>query len=167
MLRAARACIRLGWPLFVQSYTEGGLQEATTFIGQIETSLGEVTRGLLCLRTGAPSGTVVIEISGPAGLRTAEILARAGLLPDTVTILTGGGGGYLLYAHPGVFVPSGANLLGPGVHVQADGGHIQLPPSRNRNNGFQLKWTSGKPQRPSTPLHPRILSALRDQALAA
>ncbi|WP_327585026.1 bifunctional DNA primase/polymerase [Nonomuraea sp. NBC_00507] len=168
LLRAAKEYAALGWPVFVQSYTEDVSFLATTDEDEIRTMFKEVSKPLLCIRTGAASGLAAVEITAPAGLVTAHKLDMAGVLPDTLTALTGGGGGYLLYQHPqDGLVPSGSNLLGPGVHLHGDGAYIQAPPSRNRNNGQLITWHGDKAHRPATPLNPRLLTTVRERLVRA
>lgn len=185
MRKAAQTYAARGWPVFISHYlkeltcrtcrethstTEDfenctclrchGLYAATTDQDRIRKVATATKKGMVCVRTGAVSGLVAVELTRPAGLRYGVRLEHRGYLPDTLTILEGEGG-YLLYRHPGGYIKSGTNLLGPGVHLHADDGYIPMPPSRSRKSGLRLEWLGGTPDRAITPLHPGILDILR------
>lgn len=103
----------------------------------------------VAIRTGAPSGLVVVDID-PAhgGLQTLDELARAGRLPtptlDTLGVRTGGAGHHLFYQHPRLTVPNTTGQLPaigatPGVDLRGDGGYIIAPPSPHRS-GRRYQW---------------------------
>jgi Bifunctional DNA primase/polymerase, N-terminal len=92
--------------------------------------------------TGAPSGTVVIDIDakhdGDALLAELEHPDVLGPLPRERVVRTRSGGLHIYAAHPGVRVSSvagpgsqlGRLLSGrPGIDVRGDGGIVVLPPS--------------------------------------
>ena len=121
-------------------------------------------RGLLALRTGAPSGTVVVDIDPRHGGHDTLIeLDRGGLLPGTVNVGTGSDGLHLYYRHPGGKVPCSASRLGPGVDVKADGGYVVLPPSRHPGTGGLYRWTGPDDvfTEPLTPLPVPLLERLK------
>ncbi|MEU8055695.1 bifunctional DNA primase/polymerase [Microbispora bryophytorum] len=188
MNKAAQTYAKKGWPVFLDTYVDDitcevckvahttvedfqrctcvlchGKYSATTDKTRIRDMTKAISKGIVCVRTGSVSGLVAIEITTPAGLRSGAHLEQGGFLPNTLTILAEEGGGYLLYQHPGVPIRSGANRLGPGVHVHADGDYIPMPPSRSRKSGQRLTWLGDSPDRTIAPLHPRILAALRDK----
>jgi len=116
--------------------------------------------------TGPVAGLAVLDVDPRHdGVETLTALEqRAGVLPGTLTSLTGGGGLHLLYAHPGQKVTSAAGALGEGLDVKADGGMIVVPPSVHpsgqpyRWHGAADVWKSGLAIWPSTQLAPRTLA---------
>jgi hypothetical protein len=59
-----------------------------------------------------------------------DLLTLYGKLPETIEVLTGGGGRHLYFQHsPGV--KSGPGKLGAGLDVKADGGYVIAPTSRH------------------------------------
>ena len=154
-LRAAQDYIARGWQVFVLSSSKTpvancepckaahvtpaqmeecaclcchGFHAATLDPDRLAEMLRLHPRGLLATRTGAASGTVVIDVD-PPGIGTMRILVGEGMLPRTLAAVTGRGGYHLLYAHPGGKIMSGAGKGGPGIDVKADGGYIVAPPS--------------------------------------
>ena len=114
----------------------GGLNAATTDESQIRRWWSQWPHSNVAIRTGAPSGLVVIDIdpdhSGDDSLEA--LLARHGALPEVRTIRTGGGGRHLYFSHPGDVVRNDAGRrLGAGIDVRGDGGYVIAPPSRHRN----------------------------------
>lgn len=190
--RAARQYAEIGWPVWVKSYDEDltclvcqiahttaeameactclrchGVYSATTDLKTVREMFRGIPRSIVNIRTGSVSGLVAIEISSPVGVRTAGKLEAADLLPNTSTVMTGGGGGYLLYKHPGGYIPSGRDLLGPGVHLHGENGSFMAPPTRNPHNGTVLTWLSGKAEKPTVELHSRILNSLAERFASA
>ena len=122
-------------------------------------------RGLLAVRSGAPSGTVVIDVD-PPGIGTMRILVRDGVLPRTLAAVTGRGGFHLVYAHPGGKIMSGAGKGGPGVDVKADGGYVVAPPSVHPATRCPYRWL-GSPDGELTPLPAFWTQRLRETACGA
>jgi hypothetical protein len=87
---------------------------------------------MLAIRTGSPSGLVVIDVD-PAhgGKQTIAVLKDRGLITPTRFVCTGSGGLHLYYKHPGphVKVLCSQGILGPGIDVRADGGYVVAPPA--------------------------------------
>jgi putative DNA primase/helicase len=160
IFRAAKLYASMGWPVFVQSYTDDWEFEPTTDELQIRQMFCLVQKPLLYIATGSVSGLVAVEVSAPVGRLTAFHLEKAGLLPNTLTALTGSGAGYLIYKHPGFYVSSEKHALGAGVHIHGEGGFIQAPSSRNRFNGKVIEWLGGKPYQPTVELHPRLINRI-------
>jgi hypothetical protein len=105
-------------------------------------------RGLLAVRTGAPSGTVVIDVD-PPGISTMRILVSDGVLPRTLAAVTGRGGYHLVYAHPGGKITSGAGKGGPGVDIKADGGYVVAPPSVHPATRRPYRWLGSPGDEPA------------------
>ena len=128
LLRAARDYItRQGWPVFVLSSSKmpvsnckrcreehttpqqmrgcgclmcHGFYAATLDVARVEEMMRLYPRGLLAVRTGAVSGTAVIDVDAH-GIPAMRQMIASGLLPRTLTQRTGSGY-HLVYAHPGV-----------------------------------------------------------------
>jgi KaiC/GvpD/RAD55 family RecA-like ATPase len=96
------------------------------------------------IATGAVSGIVVIDVDprhrGNETLTALE--ATQGKLPDTPTVLTGGGGLHLYFRHPGTEIRNSAGTLGPGLDVRGDGGYV-IAPRSTHESGNQYLWKSG------------------------
>jgi Bifunctional DNA primase/polymerase, N-terminal len=116
-----------------------GFHAATTDPDRLAEMLRLHPRGLLAIRTGAPSGIVVVDVD-PPGIATMRMLVAEGQLPRTLAAVTGRGGYHLLYAHPGGKIMSGAGKGGPGIDVKADGGYIVAAPSVHAVTGRPYRW---------------------------
>lgn len=91
--------------------------------------------------TGAVSGLVVVDIDPARG--GDESIASLPPLPDTVTVITGGGGTHLYFRHPGTGeIPNRAGWR-PGVDIRADGGQVIAPPSVHAS-GRAYEWEVGR-----------------------
>ncbi|WP_033339158.1 bifunctional DNA primase/polymerase [Catenuloplanes japonicus] len=121
-----------------------GFYAATRDPQRIAAIVAAVPRGQLAVRTGAPSGLVVVDVD-PAhgGTRTLFTLIQTGMLPPTARVLTGSGGLHLYYAHPGQPIPCSQSMLGPGIDVRGDGGYAVLPPSIHQGTGCPYRWAPG------------------------
>ncbi|AVT34832.1 DNA primase [Plantactinospora sp. BC1] len=126
-----------------------GFYAATTDPLRVAGIVAAVPAGQLAVRTGAPSGLVVVDVDPRhGGDDTMTALIRAGLLPPTAHVVTGSGGRHLYYRHPGRPVrcsqgKPGAGL-GPGIDVKADGGYVVLPPSVHPRTGRPYQWVPGR-----------------------
>jgi hypothetical protein len=176
-LSAAREYTALGWPVFALSSTKmpiancdrcraehttpaqmeacecltcHGFYAGTCDMARVEEMLRLHPNGLMAIRTGAPSGTVVIDVD-PPGIATMRVLVDDGVLPRTLAAVTGRGGYHLVYAHPGGKIMSGAGKGGPGVDVKADGGYVVAPPSVHPVTRRPYRWL-GRPGDELAPL---------------
>ncbi len=116
-----------------------GLRDATDQVAIVAAWWRSVPRANLGIRTGAPSGLVVIDVDGEAGR-----LALRGLVAhqqpfDAWWARTGSAGWHAYLAHPGARVPNSAGQLGEGLDVRGDGGCVVAPPSRHRS-GRRYRW---------------------------
>lgn len=121
---------------------EHGFHHATTDETIIRQWWGTWPDANLGIRTGAESALVVVDIDQKPGAdeRWAALVTEHGAGSPTPESLTGSGGRHLLFAYPGVPVPSRDAALGfPGVDCKADGGYIVAPPSRHRS-GRLYEW---------------------------
>lgn len=142
-----------------------GFYAATVDEGRVRAMAERSPRGCLAIRTGAPSGLVVVDVDPPEGLRTLAILDEGGLLPGTLMAMTGRESGlHLYYAHPGVKIPTKPGALGKGVDVKGDGGYVIAPPSRHPKTGQRYMWAGdGRSDHEPAPLHPGVVERLRER----
>lgn len=144
--------------------TRDGLKSATTEPDQIGAWWDRWPRAGVAIRTGAPSGLVVIDIDPDHGgdHTLAALQAEHGTLPPGRTIRTGSGGTHLYYRHPGHPIPNTAAKLGPGIDTRADGGYVVAPPSHHRT-GDTYKVTARGSELPDLPAW--VLQALQPPPL--
>ncbi|SCL67007.1 Bifunctional DNA primase/polymerase, N-terminal [Micromonospora peucetia] len=138
-----------------------GFYAASTDPDRVTAIVTTVPTGQLALRTGAPSGTVVIDVDPAHGGRdTMNALIADGLLPPTAYVVTGSGGLHLYYRHPGQPISCSQGKpgqgLGPGVDVKADGGYVVLPPSVHPRTGRPYRWA---PNRDMQEMPPALVTA--------
>src|SRR5947209_17780690 len=107
--------------------------------------------GMLALRTGTTSGTVVVDIDPGHG---GQIASAA--MPQTACVATGSGGWHLYYRHPGSPVPCSQGRLGVGIDVRGHGGYVVLPPSIHPATKRPYRWVRG---RPTVGIPPALLDA--------
>jgi hypothetical protein len=162
LVEAALAYAARGWPVFpLHDVTAGkcscgrdcghsagkhprtphGVKDATTDPAQIRAWWDRWPRANIGLATGAASGVAAIDIDPRNGgdFTVEDLEAEHGKFPPTAESLTGGGGRHLLYQHPGAALRCGADALGPGVDLKADGGYIVAPPSLHAS-GRYYEW---------------------------
>lgn len=110
-----------------------GLHAATTDLAQIRRWWQRWPRANVGVRTGAPSGLVVIDIDPAHGGRVtlARLVDEHGPFHQgTRSVRTGGGGWHHYFVHPGQPVRNDAGRkLGPGIDIRGDGGYVLAPPS--------------------------------------
>jgi hypothetical protein len=116
-----------------------GFYAATTDRERLAAMCAANPRGMLALRTGAPSGTVLIDIDPRHGGRVDP--AR---MPETACVATGNDGWHLYYRHPGTPVPCSQGRLGEGIDVRADGGYAVLPPAIHPTTGRPYRWVGSR-----------------------
>ncbi|MFC1639216.1 bifunctional DNA primase/polymerase [Gemmatimonadota bacterium] len=90
--------------------------------------------------TGAKSGIAVLDVDPRNGGDESldALLLEYGKLPDTPTVLTGGGGQHYYFMYPSGFVLRSMKLR-PGLDFKADGGLVVAPPSRHVS-GNEYVW---------------------------
>lgn len=134
-----------------------GLRAATTDGTQIADWWRAWPWAGVAIRTGAPSGLVVLDIDPAHGgllslderIRSRELTAET---LDTLQVCTGGAGRHLYYQHPQTKVPNTSGQLPrigatPGLDLRGDGGYIIAPPSPHLS-GRRYLWEPG-PQAPT------------------
>lgn len=95
--------------------------------------------------TGAESGVFVVDLDPKSGGdKSWARLVKANKMPDTVTVLTGGGGVHLYFAYPkNMDIRNSASKIGKGVDIRGDGGQVAVPPSLHPS-GRYYEWEDGK-----------------------
>lgn len=112
-----------------------GFYAATLDPDRVTAMLDAIPGGLLAVRTGTPSGLVVVDIDPRHGGHV-----DPALMPPTRAAATGGGGWHLYYRHPGIRVASRALPGRSGVDIKADGGYVVLAPSIHPVTGQAYRW---------------------------
>jgi hypothetical protein len=166
VLRAALEYAERGWPVFPSHgvtargvctcghdpcpspakhpHTGHGLQDATVDPRRIRQWWSRWPRANVAIRTGSPSGLVVLDIDLPAGFASLRTLEAGHPLGRSLTARTGGGGAHVFLRHPGggVSVANRASsVLGTGIDVRGDGGYVIAPPSQHIL-GSTYRWRS-------------------------
>lgn len=140
---------------------------ATTDHDRIDDIFRRNPFGLVAIRTGRPSGLVVVDIDvkpettidGPPWTIVAA-LEELGLLPDTAMVITGSGGWHLLYAYPEYDVATRIRWM-DGIDIKSDGGYIVAAPSIHPRTKVPYRWMT----HPTTvaPLHPALGARMQRQ----
>lgn len=91
--------------------------------------------------TGESSGLVVVDIDPRHGGEDAldNLFVKHGGFPETVEVMTGGGGRHFYFKHPGKQIRNSAGKLGNGIDVRGDGGYVLAPPSEHISGG-KYEW---------------------------
>jgi putative DNA primase/helicase len=124
---------RFHWPIFPLKpkekvpATQHGLLDATTDEDQIRKWWGETPDANIGVRTG--DGLVVIDGDrrNQGHLTLRDLIKRHVIWPATFKVLTSDGAHF--YFRSDTHLTSGADALGPGVDVKAQGGYVVAPPS--------------------------------------
>jgi hypothetical protein len=162
MLAAALAWAAAGRPVFPvgrdkRPLTAHGLLDATTDPAVIRRWWIRWPNASIALRTGEPSGLVVLDADprhgGDDSLHDLE--RRHGALPATRTVVTPSGGEHYYFRWPGVWIKSTAPMVPelPGLDMRGDGGYVVVPPSR----GYEHDSVA-----PLAPMPPCLIELARD-----
>lgn len=120
--------------------TPHGYKDATTDEATIRSWWARWTDANVGIATGAPSDIVVLDVDprhqGDETLR--ELERTRGALPETVQVLTGGGGVHYYFRHPHFEVKNKVGIA-PGLDVRGDGGYVAAPRSSHRD-GRCYEW---------------------------
>jgi hypothetical protein len=141
---AALEYVARGWPVFPVTLdktprTAHGLKDATTDEDQLRSWWARWPDAGVAVATGQRSGLVVLDVDGDLGADNLLELERdRGVLPDTVRVVTGGGGAHYYFRDPGG-IRNSAGRLGVGIDVRADGGYVVAPPSPHPS-GRRYEW---------------------------
>jgi hypothetical protein len=141
---AAEFYLGKGWPVFPckprgkTPLCEHGLKDATTDPAQIAKWAARWPGA----NVGTPTGTnIVLDLDsrddGDASL--AELEKIHGVLPDTLTVSTGGGGKHFYFRADGAAIRNSASKVGAGLDVRGNGGFVVCPPSVHES-GKRYEW---------------------------
>ena len=120
--------------------TQNGLHDASCDEQQIMEWWTKWPYANVGIVTGKASGIFVIDIDGPAGEDSLEMLETDyGPLPETWEQLTGGGGRHLVFQRPDLPRVGNKVRLAPGLDVRGDDGYIVAEPS-NHISGKCYYW---------------------------
>ena len=140
---AAAAYAYDGWAVFPckprgkTPATEHGVLDATSDLAAVETWWRDQPNANIGLATGQASGIVAVDLDGPEGLATWQMLIAEHHAHETLVSRTGSGGYHIIYAiPPGAAIRNTARRLGPGVDTRGDGGYIIAPPSVHPTGGL-------------------------------
>ena len=151
--KAAVTYAKQGWPVLPLNPTgktplgklvPRGLHDATTNPNLINQWWSQEPEANIGIRTGAVSGLVVLDIDPQheGDEHLTELEEIFGTLPDTVEVLTGGGGRHLYFQYPEgeTRLKNATKFLGwRGIDIRADGGYVVAPPSLHPS-GREYQW---------------------------
>jgi len=96
------------------------------------------------IATGAATGMFALDVDPEHGgdETLTDLEHEHGALPDTLEVLTGGGGRHLYFAVPdGVTIANDqGKRLGPGLDIRGEGGQAVAPPSIHPDTGRRYEW---------------------------
>ncbi len=126
--------------------TKHGCKDATCDPVQIRRSWERWPDANLGIATGTISGIVVLDVDPRhGGDHTLEALqAKHGKLPETPTVLIGGGGFHFCFRHPGGIVSNSAGKVEAGIDVRGDGGYVIAPKSVHESGNCYLWQISSR-----------------------
>ena len=149
-LEAALRYARRGWPVFPcrprdkQPLTPHGFKDATTDEEIIYRWWSQHPQANIGIPTG-PNTFVVLDVDtrngGDETLR--ELERQHGELPQTVHVLTGGGGDHYWFRPPAT--PLRCCRLGDGLEIKAEGGYVVAPPSIHPSGRHYVFEVQGHP----------------------
>lgn len=114
--------------------TPNGCTDATTDTATIKGWWNKWPSASVGIATGKKSGLAVIDLDGPAGLSSGNLLK----LSSTITSLTGAGK-QLFYADPEGKLKNSVKKIADGLDTRGEGGYIVVPPSLHPN-GKRYTW---------------------------
>lgn len=126
--------------------TQRGVHDATTDTAQINAWWSEWPGANVGIATGALADgrflVVLDEDPRHGGDETrAALEAENGAIPDTLRVLTGGGGTHYFFVSA-VAQTNSAGRIGPGLDVRCVGGYVVAAPS-NHESGRAYAWDAG------------------------
>jgi hypothetical protein len=151
VLVAALDYARRGMPVLPTSantkrpLTAHGLLDATTDAQQIRTWWARWPQAMIGIPTGPRSKVWVLDVDidpakGVNGAKAlAQLTAKHGPLPETLTSTTPRGGSHLYFLLNGVNIRNSSSKIGPGLDIRGDGGYVIAPPSV-RADGIGYRW---------------------------
>ena len=146
ILSAALTYAGRGWPVIPLAGKTPTIDEwpnrASTDPEEIRAWWNNKPSANVGIATGKRARLLVLDVDpdkgGDESLSSLE--AQYGSLPQTVEVLTGGGGRHLYFQYPGYHIGNSAGKLGPGLDIRADGGQVVAPPSIHPRTGRRYEW---------------------------
>lgn len=146
ILSAALTYAGRGWPVIPLTGKTPTIDEwtnrASTDPEEIRAWWTNTPSANVGIATGKRACLLVLDVDpdkgGDESLSTLE--AQYGSLPQTVEVLTGGGGRHLYFQYPGYHIGNSAGKLGPGLDIRADGGQVVAPPSIHPETRKRYEW---------------------------
>lgn len=149
-LAEALSCAARNWAIFpivpggkqpLGKLAPNGLKNATCDPAIIDAWWTKEPQANVAIATGAISGLVVLDVDAKSGgdETLADLELLHGKLPQTVEVLTGGGGRHVYFRWPGRQIPNSAGRIGTGLDVRGDGGYVVAPPSLHQS-GQRYQW---------------------------
>ena len=123
--------------------TRNGFHDASTDVAQIRDWWRRWPSANVGIRTGTTSRLLVLDSdprhNGDESL--AALISKHGSLPDTVEVITGGGGQLIYFQYPERPVKNSSGTLGSGLDIRASGGYVIAPLSIHKS-GRLYSWES-------------------------
>jgi hypothetical protein len=139
-----------------------GVKDATIDINRIRGWWLPQPTPNIAIACGA-SGVTIVDVDPRHGgdKSLAELEARHGALPLTVTAISGGGGPHFYYQAPAIEIKNSDTLLGQGIDIRGVGGYAVIPPSGHKS-GRRYQWAEDHApwEIPIAPLPDWIITAL-------
>ena len=121
--------------------TKHGFKDATMDVDQIKRWWKRWPDANIGVATGADVGLVVVDVDvrNDGHISLLELESNHEMLPETVQVLTGGGGQHFCFRHSGGSV-NGGRLQGyPGIDIKADGGYV-VGVGSDHMSGKRYEW---------------------------
>ena len=135
--------------------------DATTDQRQIQEWWRKTPLAGVGIATGHGSGIWVLDIDERHGGHEslAELEAKHGELPNTPTVITGGGGMHYYFAQPASVDVRNRTGIAPGIDVRGSGGYVVGPGSPHKS-GRTYEWEAKEVQAECPQLAPQWLMSL-------
>ncbi len=126
----------------------GGFYNATTDPAKREKWFDTLYPGSnIGMPTGDPSGILVLDVDPDhGGLESlARLVSEHGELPETVTVITGGGGTHYWFENDPVQpLRNSAGVIASGLDIRGTGGYVVAPTSIHPTTGQPYRFEPGK-----------------------
>lgn len=148
MLMAALGFIEMQAPVFPLRVADklpimmGGFKGATLNPKMVRDWWTQWPHANIGIPTGQVSGIWVLDIDGEEGEKSLSEFERAnGKLPQSVEVISGGGGRHIYFAMPATgIIPCSVSKIAKSLDVRGDGGYIVAPPSVHPS-GKRYEWS--------------------------
>lgn len=129
------SCTRLCTSPGKHPRSRNGFKDATTDPNTIRAWWKKWPHANIGIATGSTSGIVVLDIDIDHGgyESLTELLEWNDLLPETLTVNTGGGGKHFFFQCPNEKIRCSQGRLGKGIDVRGDRGYVVAAPSSHKS----------------------------------